>query len=251
MLPKKLPPDEIGELSLAFYTMAIELEAKRQSERALVEKLITAQEDERKRIAYDLHDGLIQQLVGARFYINQAKSRVPTEAVDTLSFGYDTLSSAIVEGRRIMQGLHPSILDDLGIGEALIELSRTIAKVEQWELVLDIQTLPSEPSRLTSVTLYRIAQEALNNAVKHASAQQVAVKLWADDFIYLTITDDGRGFNQMNHHLGWGLRTMHERVSLLDGRFEIESEVGNGTTLQVIIPFRTRETEGNINDNTK
>lgn len=245
-LPKKLPPDEIGELSLAFYTMAIELESKRKSERELVEKLISAQEDERKRIAYDLHDGLIQQLVGARFYINQAKSLVSSEAADTLSFGYDTLSSAIVEGRRIMQGLHPSILDDLGIAEALIELSQTIAKVANWELILDIHTLPREPSRLTSVTLYRIAQEAFNNAIKHASAQQVTVKLWADELIYLMITDDGEGFDQMNHRLGWGLRTMHERVSLLDGMFDIESHVGVGTTLRVIIPYQAIETERTI-----
>lgn len=238
MLPKKLPPDEIGDLSLAFYTMAIELEAKRKSERALVEKLITAQEDERKRIAYDLHDGLLQQLVGARFYINQAKSLVTPEAVDTLTIGCDTLSSAIVEGRRIMQGLHPSILDDLGISEALKELSQTLAKVGGWGLELDIQPLVQEPDRLTSVTLYRVAQEALNNAYKHAGAQNIIVKLWQDELIHLEVIDDGQGFDPSSGSDGWGLRTMRERVSLLYGTYDITSDRGQGTSIHITLPYK-------------
>lgn len=245
MLPHRLPPDEIGELSLAFYTMAIELEAKRISERALVEKLITAQEDERKRIAYDLHDGLIQQLVGARFYVNQANSQVQPEVSEILTVGIDTLSSAIVEGRRIMQGLHPSVLDDLGINEALKELSLTIAKVAKWQLELDIQELRQEVDRLTSVTLYRVVQEALNNALKHAEAQNVSVTLSEDEMIHLIIADDGHGFDNSSHNdsKGWGLRTMRERVTLLHGTFQVDSQIGTGTIIHITLPPHKSEME--------
>lgn len=242
-LPKQLPPDEIGELSLAFYTMAIELETKRQSERALVEKLITAQEEERTRIAYDLHDGLIQQLVGARFYLNQCKTSLSdtltVKSLDIFSQGYDSLSSAIVEGRRIMQGLHPSILDDLGLIEALEELSQTSAKHGNWNNQIDLERLEVEPDRTVSVALYRIIQEAFNNINKHAHATHVMLKLWQDGGIHLTIHDDGRGFNPEKppeSDSGWGLRTMKERINLLYGTINITSQIGNGTTITIWIP---------------
>ena len=242
-LPKQLPPDEIGELALAFYTMAIELETKRQSERALVEKLITAQEEERKRIAYDLHDGLIQQLVGARFYLNQCKTTlldtIPDQSSEIFSQGYDSLSSAIIEGRRIMQGLHPSILDDLGLIEALEELSQMSAKHGKWNSHINLTTFEVEPDKTVSVTVYRIVQEAFNNIIKHAHASHVTLNLWHEDGIHLTIQDDGMGFNPeptRESDSGWGLRTMKERVKLLYGTITITSEIAKGTTIAIWIP---------------
>ena len=248
-LPRELPPDEIGDLSLAFFTMAVELEAKRQSERALVERLITAQEEERKRIAYDLHDGLLQQLVGARLSLSQSQPAPQAEAM--FRHGYDTLSSAIVEGRRIMQGLHPSILDDLGLVEALTELVQTTARLGGWALQLELEPLSPEPDRVMSVSLYRIAQEALNNASRHAAAQGVTVRLWQDAGIHLVIADDGRGFNPASpppSDNGWGLRTMRERVNLLYGTIEIRSQIGTGTTIIIWIPEKPKEEQGETDD---
>lgn len=244
-LPKQLPPDEIGELSLAFYTMGLELETRRESERELVEKLINAQEEERKRIAYDLHDGLIQQLVGARFYLNQCKTQLADqfteESQEMFNFGYDSLSSAIVDGRNIMQGLHPTTLDDLGLTEALEELIQNAMRQGNWQISLEIEPLTKNFDKVMSVTIYRIAQEALNNACKHAAAQHVSLKLWQDAGIHLIIEDDGVGFDveqppQSNGNSGWGLRTMKERVSLLHGTIEIDSRVGDGTIITIQIP---------------
>ena len=242
-LPKQLPPDEIGELTLSFYSMATELETKRQSERALVEKLIMAQEEERTRIAYDLHDGLIQQLVGARFYLNQCKATLcdvaPKHAVEIFTEGYESLSSAIIEGRRIMQGLHPSTLDDLGLVEALRELGNNIAKRSQWRIQLDLDDFDLEPDKAVSVSLYRITQEALNNASQHARATQVHVRLWHDNGIHLSVKDDGQGFDPKHppeSDNGWGLRTMKERVTLLDGVINITSQIGDGTMISIWIP---------------
>ena len=248
LLPQAFPADEIGDLSLSFYSMALELEAKRNSERALVDKLITAQEDERKRIAYDLHDGLLQQLIGARFQLSQCKALLSDDALDMHLSGYEALSDAIVEGRRIMQGLHPSTLDDLGIVEALCELIETAAVASNWQPELDIQQLSVEPDRLISVTLYRVAQEALNNINKHAFAHRVLIKLWQDDRIHLLIRDDGQGFDTQQRSRGWGLRTMRERVTLLHGLFKLESDAGAGTVIYVQLPGKSLSEKERQND---
>lgn len=242
-LPKQFPPDEIGELSLAFYTMGLELETRRESERELVEKLINAQEEERKRIAYDLHDGLIQQLVGARFYLNQIRTQLANQFTEQSSemfnFSYESLSSAIVDGRNIMQGLHPTTLDDLGLKEALEELIENIARQGDWQVTLDVRLASEHLDKVMSVTLYRIAQEALNNVCKHAHASNASLRLWQDDGIHLIIADDGIGFDPEKPPEtsgGWGLRTMAERVSLLYGTFNIASTTGGGTTITIWIP---------------
>lgn len=247
-LPDELPPDEIGDLSLAFHTMAIELAEKRQAERALVDKLITAQEEERKRIAYELHDGLIQQLVGARLQLSHSRDLLTDDRMkQAYEQGYEALSTAIVEGRRIMQGLHPSILDDLGIVAALRELCHSISEHAGWSCQLDLQPLKDEPDRITSVTLYRIVQEALNNAHKHANAQTMQITLWQDDGYHLVIKDDGVGFGAKplpKANGGWGLRTMTERVDLLYGKIDIDSSIGGGTAIEVYLPIKDNM-EGN------
>lgn len=244
-LPDRLPPDEIGELTLAFYAMSAELEAKRNAERALLEKLITAQEEERKRIAYELHDGLIQLLVGARFYLNEVKAICSDDldfpAQEKFTEGYESLSTAIIEGRRIMQGLHPSTLDDLGLVDALEELGRNAARLGGWgiQLSLDLGEEDQQLDKIMNVTLYRIAQEALNNVCKHAEASRVTMKLWSDQGIHLVIADDGGGFDpalMRETNGGWGLRTMQERINLLHGTISIDSQFGTGTSIAIWIP---------------
>ncbi|MAU09728.1 MAG: hypothetical protein CL607_07905 [Anaerolineaceae bacterium] len=240
-MPSQLPPDEIGDLTMAFYLMALELEDKREAERELVEKLITAQEEERKRIAYDLHDGLIQQLVGARFYLNQCQQSLsPEDTTGKTSFaqGYDVLSEAIVEGRRIIQGLHPTVLDDLGLVEAIAELAQNVANLAGCQVELDLDTLRVEPDKVTSVTLYRITQEALNNILKHAKATHIRITLKNHNGIRLKIEDNGTGFDletPPQSTSGWGIRTMNERVNLLKGKIEIDSAPGEGTTIRISI----------------
>lgn len=250
-IPSQLPPDEIGDLTMAFYLMALELEDKREAERELVEKLITAQEEERKRIAYDLHDGLLQQLVGARFYLNQCQHLLPPEDTSgktQFDQGYNVLSEAIVEGRRIIQGLHPTVLDDLGLVEAIAELAQNVANLAGCEVELELDTLSVEPDKVTSVTLYRITQEALNNILKHAKANHIHITLKNHAGIRLEIADDGCGYTPETppqSSSGWGIRTMNERVNLLKGKIEIESAPGKGTEIRISIPdnqqFHDRE----------
>lgn len=251
-LPQSLPSDEFGNLMSAFDQMATELEQKRRTERALIEQLISAQEEERKLIAYDLHDGLIQELVGARFYLSQLRhvyAEQPGATADSFTQSYEVLTHAIAEGRRIIQGLHPTVLEDLGLEAALTELGKTMGETACWQIHLDIATLDCQPDRATSVTLYRITQEALNNAFKHAGAKQVWLTLEVQgDDLCLIIRDDGSGFDPVpilrNGTRGWGIRTMRERATMLRGTCDIISPNGTGTTIRVTVPFARERVSG-------
>jgi signal transduction histidine kinase len=244
-LPQRLPDDEIGSLTRTFFDMAHELEGKRKQEHRLIERLIRAQEEERKLVAYDLHDGLLQQLVGARFHLSNCYSLAvdhPPEVYNSLKRGCDVLSEAIVEGRRIIEGLRPAALDDLGLAAAIEDLARTTADATHWSLTLDIHPLPNEPEKTIGVTFYRIAQEALNNARKHANARHVSISLHNDNGVFMMIQDDGVGFHlaglaSENEGRGLGITTMQERASLIDGQCIIRSQRGQGTRVEVYVPL--------------
>ncbi|MGQ9908213.1 MAG: ATP-binding protein [Candidatus Flexifilum sp.] len=241
-LPAHLSRDEIGTLTRTFIEMARELEGKRRQEHRLIERLISAQEEERKLVAYDLHDGLIQQLVGARFYITNCRAQCPVRETFTCSEiqqGCTALTNAIAEGRRIIEGLRPAILDDLGLTAAIQDLAEQTAAAAGWSLELAIQPLPTEPEKTVAVTVYRIAQEALNNIRKHAQAHRVSVHLHNGNGIDLEIADDGVGFDFDRVHAdghGLGITTMQERASLINGRCFIQSAVGQGTRIHVHVP---------------
>ncbi len=245
--PDPLPLYELGTLTETFHEMAGELEQERQQKIELIKKLIHAQEEERKLVAYDLHDGLIQQLVGARMYFSMLQENLRPDDTVTERFehGCDALTEAVVEGRRIIQGLHPTILDDLGLVDAIAELAQQMAARRTWELTLDIDTLPHEPDKSVSVTVFRIVQEALNNTGKHAEANRVRVSLrYDDDSLKISVSDDGAGFDMQavskrhpsHGESGFGISTMRERASLINGHWEIESAPGEGTTVHVTVP---------------
>ena len=242
-LPERNSGDEIGVLTRTFCEMAEELERKKAQERHLVEQIISAQEEERKLVAYDLHDGLIQQLVGARYYLTPCVERCGLahhDASASVKLGYDALTDAIVEGRRIVEGLHPATLDDLGLAAAVEEAAQGTARRAGWKLILDVEPIASEPEKVVSVTIFRIAQEALNNIWKHASAQEVHVTMRNGNGIELMIEDDGVGFEPgpiSGDGRGLGITTMRERAALIHGLCEIKSTRGSGTRVRVRVPL--------------
>ncbi|MDA8229467.1 MAG: sensor histidine kinase [Desulfitobacterium hafniense] len=257
--------DEIGQLGRSFNGMAENLERytqereallaelmdKEQVRQQLLNKVISAQEEERKRIARELHDEAGQsltsliiglKLLGQQNDIVQARSM----AEDLRKVAYLTLEDV----HRLAVELRPTVLDDMGLVVAL-ERYVTEYKRQQDIMVIDLEVHNQVKERLPSemeTTLYRIVQEALTNVAKYAKARNVSIVLeLRPEGVNLIIEDDGIGFDveqvlseRTQGRQNLGLAGMQERSALFGGTFEIESEPGRGTTLYVRLPLKGR-----------
>ncbi|RME81230.1 MAG: HAMP domain-containing protein [Caldilineae bacterium] len=238
--------DEIGELARAFGRMVDDLERSRQQRQHLLERIISAQEEERRLVAYDIHDGLIQRLVGARMQLSNflsLRQQDETKAQASLERASHHLAAAIQEGRRLVDGLRPSLLDDLGLAAAVERIADLTAHELGCELSfesnLDGERLPHS----VEITAFRIMQEALSNVRKHSLARQVHVELTRTSrSLILVVRDSGIGFDAARAQDGQrslGLISMSERARLLNGRLEITSAPGEGTTVTTVLPLDT------------
>jgi len=222
----------------------VERLAERRAElQALVEQLITAQEEERRVVAYDIHDGLIQMLVGARLQLSnfQAdRARDPNRAEVALRKGLDELAAAIAEARRVIEGLRPAALDDLGLVTTLRQYAEETAsacgcRLEFAAIPPNLRVPPP-----VETTAFRIAQEAITNARKYAGAQRLQVALTlGDGALVVEVRDDGGGFDPSAVAGGRevGLTGMRERARLLGGECTIESAPGTGTVVRATLPL--------------
>ncbi len=211
----------------------------------LVNKLITAQEDERKFIAADLHDGIIQSLIAIWYRLQRLSSAEEAEVHNWHGEITDLtgiLNEQIQEIRRILYDLRPIILDNYGLIPAVEAHVNNIT--EKYDLPIDLK-IKGEKQRFdskTEVTLYRILQEALTNVVKHAGATNVKVLLEIQDKqVNLSVEDNGFGINKMytdepQPHNRLGLASIQERALLLEGSCNIDSRPGKGTKISVSIP---------------
>ncbi len=222
--------------------------ARRRAElQTLLQQLLTAQEEERRRIAYDIHDGLIQMLVGSRLQFanyDADRERVPDEASQALQRGMDGLAAAIAEARRVIEGLRPAALDDLGLAATarhIVEMACAEAGCEMsFAADLAEERLPAT----VETTAFRILQEAVTNARNHAAMKHLSVRLnQANGTLTLTITDDGQGFDlsdiETTRHGGFGVRSMQERARLIGGECIIERQAQGGTSVRVTLPLHT------------
>ena len=213
-----------------------------QTIRALLNDVLTAQEAERRRIARELHDETAQTLtsllVGLRTVEESQDLGRAREAASTLR----GLVSAALDGvKRMARGLRPSVLDDLGLEEALERLGLEVSRAHGFEVDLHATgpRLPRLPEALETA-LYRMAQEALNNAGKHASPKAVSILVHRTSTeVRLVIEDDGKGFDvsETASETQLGLVGMRERAHLVGGSMAIESAPGNGTTICISVPL--------------
>ncbi|HVW07166.1 MAG TPA: CheR family methyltransferase [Bryobacteraceae bacterium] len=209
--------------------------------RALAGSLFTSQEDERRRVARELHDDIAQrfaileietQNILAEIGVDPAKVRQRTEHLRT------EIAAASNEIRRIAHALHPSALEDLGITPALGALVENFRGTEHMIATFSAVDVPSPIPIEVATGLYRIAQEALRNATKHAGRAHVKVLLrGADSGIRLQVTDSGEGFDPQARRTGLGLISMEERARLMGGSLNIESKPGEGTRITVEVPL--------------
>ena len=206
------------------------------------EQLITAREEERRRLRRDLHDGLGPRLATLTLKVSAAKNllqRDPEAADALLAEVKGESQSAIKEIRRVVDGLRPSALDQLGLLSALRAFAEQSENGQTRITFLAPDRLPALPAAV-EVAAYRIVTEAVTNAVRHAGARVCIVELEVDDALYLRIRDDGKGV-PVDYQPGVGLASMRERAVELGGRFEIESGPGEGTEITVRLPVKREE----------
>lgn len=210
--------------------------------------LMTMQEMERKRIATELHDSIGQSLTALSFSVSNALSasergdRKGTR--DFLEKLVPQVKETIAEVRRIAMDLRPTTLDDLGIIGTLSWFFREFRVVHaDINLLSDIRLQEKEVVPALRTTLFRVVQEAVNNALKHSKASEITLRLWStDSAIHLEIEDNGCGFSLANIQkgggMGMGLKSMRDRAEFSGGEFRIESEPGKGTRLSASWPRR-------------
>jgi len=209
----------------------------------LTQRIIDTQEQERGRVARELHDSISQILVGVRYALELARRRLASgdaRAGDSLTQGIDHLNVAIGEVRRISRDLRPAVLDDLGLGPALQSLAEDFGRrtgiVTDFETVVFRNRLDQE----AKIALYRIAQEALTNIEKHSGATHVRIFVRGHrSGATLRIIDNGRGMPpraRLGSDVGLGLRNMAERIEQLDGTLRILSS-DEGTVIEAQVPL--------------
>lgn len=219
----------------------------------LVEKVVVAQEEERRRIAFDLHDGVAQLIVSAQQHLDTCADvwpREPSRAAGELATGRDRVGRALVEIRRVLVALRPSAIATDGLEGALRRSLDEQAQEAGWTVSLraDLGAAPPPPAVETAV--FRIFQEALANAARHAEAVRVDVDVRRDEsWLVLDVRDQGRGFLVDGaRRRGLGLSSMQERARLLGGSCVIESEPRLGTHLTVRLPLGNGHASVALND---
>ena len=208
--------------------------------RRALRRAVELQEDERKRVARELHDEVGQALTSILIRLKNLQEEAGENAFsDRLDDLRSLTAQTIEELRRLAMDLRPAALDSLGIGPALQWYTQQCAE----RTGLDIKFRgPDKFERLpleTELILYRVAQEGITNAIRHGKAQIIEITLGRDpQVIRLTITDNGKGFNPIATNHGLGLVGIRERVELLDGNFSVKTTPGAGAQLLIEIPLK-------------
>lgn len=248
-----IPTDsEIGELAQAFNTMLDQLEAMRRQQAMLI---LQAQEEERRRLARELHDESSQNLTALLVHIeilHQTLQQLPPPAIqqrarDNLQAGLQHLEqltkNTLENVRTLALQLRPGVLDDLGLQATFRWLAEDCQQRLKLPVKLELDNVEpilreQDNASLYETTLFRIAQECLTNAARHAQATHVSISLKQQaDSILLRVQDDGRGYDKASTQTGLGIAGMRERAALLGGKVTISSEQGRGTTVEAILPL--------------
>jgi signal transduction histidine kinase len=220
--------------------------------RDLVGQVLAAQEEERRRVSYEVHDGLAQTAAAAHQLLQAfARHHTPgsTKGRKNLERALELVQQTVGEARQVIADLRPTALDDFGLATAIrqqVERLGGDGRRIEYEETLGDERLPAA----VETALYRVAQEALTNVQKHASSARTRVTLQRrDGCVRLQVRDWGEGFRPDEVTNGGGpgervgLSSMQERVALLGGRFEIRSELGAGTEVLAEIPLPEEGTE--------
>jgi two-component system sensor histidine kinase UhpB len=228
-------PDEVARLQRAFRRMLERLESER---RGASSKALAAQEQERARVARDLHDEVNQSLTALLLRLEAARVKAPVELAHELADTKALANQAMEELLTLARQLRPTALDDHGLKAALAghvqEMGRRGTMEASFEAHGDFSALPAD----VQLVLYRVAQEALSNATQHSGAEHVRVRLGrAGDRVELTVEDDGSGFTFDRAARGLGIAGMRERTLHVGGDVQVDSRPDTGTRVRLTVPL--------------
>ena len=211
-------------------------------------KILEQQENERSRIARDIHDSVVQVLTNLVHKCEMCSKIIDVDAIRAkleLGIMQKNIRDVISEMRNIIYDLRPMSFDDLGLNVTLSSFINEVKSRTNMEISFNIEGEINSLTNILQLTVFRIIQECTNNSIKHSNGKKLDILLrYEIDKIYLKVSDDGVGIlkesdiEEKNHnHTGFGLDMMKERVSLLNGKIDIIAEEGNGTSIEVIIPI--------------
>ncbi len=216
----------------------------------VVERIIKAQEEERRRVARDIHDGPAQMMANAVLQVEIVEKllvRDPSAAASEMNDLRRIISDSLKDLRRIIFDLRPMILDDLGLAPALRRYTDDFTSRHSLPVEMKVLGVETRIDPIVEVALFRIVQEALHNARKHALASRVVVTLgYGPDAVGVSIEDDGKGFDPTGVSRNWGqsdkfgLSGMRERAKLFGGSLDVDTAPGEGTKITVRIPVARR-----------
>jgi len=237
--------DEIGLLTEAFNTMTMQLKDERLKR---MSALYDGQEMERQRISRELHDGLGQKLIAIKLQLESTSKQNADETKTTIDEVKVDFLKIIDEVRQISNNLAPNILNESGIDVSLKNLCESINRTTKIDIELSVFGDYSTNDPKVKFYIYRIAQEALNNAIKHSDATKIQIQLLGNtDSIILVLEDNGKGFVYDSNFCtpSNGIYNMKERARLLNGTLDIETEPLSGTTIRLKIPKQHSQEKNN------
>ncbi|MEQ8786922.1 MAG: PAS domain S-box protein [Pirellulaceae bacterium] len=222
---------DITDLTTAYADLA--------AKERLLRNLIDVQEREKQFICYEFHDGLVQYAAGSLMTLESLSTQQLSEkCATTINRVVADLRRGIEDGRRVIRGIRPTVLDDIGIRAALEDLIDQLPAAEI-AVEFDFDPAVGRLNKTLEATIYRVVQEAVHNARKHSGSNRLRIALMqVDAEVEIVVQDFGCGFDvERSRKTGFGLLGVNERVRLLNGRCRIHSEAGIGTTITVRLPL--------------
>ena len=245
---------DISKRKIAEHTMnrknRAEIEKKINQQKFRSVLILEGQEEERKRIAMDIHDGIGQMLTSLKYQIESIQPNDEMKARQKIAEIHQLIREIIKEVRKVTFNLKPTVLGDYGLQAGLNVFIQEIGKLTGIDLQYKTSgTLSRLPQKVEN-NIFRIIQEAINNAIKYSDASKITVSVkQVENDLMITVKDDGRGFDpkmaearSSNLESGRGFFNMYERTEYINGNLEIQSEPGNGTTVRLIVPVKNTVT---------
>ncbi len=227
---------DVRELSHVFNEMLERLERER---RESAQRLLAAQEAERRRLSRELHDEVGQLLTAALLQLDRAGDRTSGEPAADIAASRALVESTLDEVRNIARRLRPLALDDLGLRSALVALAASVSRRGAIEIERRFGDGLEDLTPDEELVIYRVAQESLTNVVRHAGARRVGLVLETrDGRPMLEVDDDGTGLPDANGRRGNGIRGMRERALLIGARLEVGARGEGGTRVRLVLPRR-------------